>query len=80
MVRGRGYTHAMRDELHNDDEGRYSVITATGSRYELDLTARTLRRQMTGTPPIIDSLEAGFPRIRRYRRQPRGPLPVPQGR
>jgi hypothetical protein len=55
----------MRRELCNDDEGRYLVTTATGSRYELDLTARTVKRQMAATPPIIDFLDAGFSQLRR---------------
>lgn len=55
----------MRRELRNDDEGRYLVTTATGSQYELDLTARTVKRHMAATPPIIDFLDAGFSRLRR---------------
>ena len=55
----------MRRELRNDDEGRYVVTTATGSQYELDLTARTVKRQMAATPPIVDFLDAGFSRLRR---------------
>jgi DNA-binding IclR family transcriptional regulator len=55
----------MRRELRNDDEGRYLVTTATGSRYELDLTARTVRRQMAATSPIVDFLDAGFSQLRR---------------
>lgn len=55
----------MRQELRNDDEGRYLVTTATGSQYELDLTARTVRRRMAATPPIIDFLEVGFSQLRR---------------
>lgn len=55
----------MKQELRNDDEGRYLVTTATGSQYELDLTARTVRRHMAATPPIVDFLEAGFSQLRR---------------
>jgi hypothetical protein len=55
----------MRQELRNEDKGRYLVTTATGSQYELDLTARTVKRQMAATPPIIDFLDAGFSRLRR---------------
>jgi hypothetical protein len=55
----------MRQELRNDDEGRYVVTTATGSQYEFDLAARTVKRQMAATPPIIDFLDAGFSRLRR---------------
>jgi hypothetical protein len=55
----------MRRELCSDDEGRYLVTTATGSRYELDLTARTVKRQMAATPPIIHFLDAGFSQLRR---------------
>jgi hypothetical protein len=55
----------MTQELHNDDEGRYLVTTATGSRYELDLTARTVKRQMAATAPIVDFLDAGFSQLRR---------------
>lgn len=55
----------MRQELRNEDEGRYMVTTATGSQSELDLTARTVKRQMAATPPIIDFLDAGFSRLRR---------------
>jgi hypothetical protein len=55
----------MRQELHNDDEGRYLVTTATGSRYELDMTARTVKRRMAATAPILDFLDAGFSQLRR---------------
>lgn len=55
----------MRQELHNDDKGLYLVTTATGSRYELDMTARTVKRQMAATAPIPDFLEAGFSQLRR---------------
>jgi hypothetical protein len=55
----------MMQELRNDDSGRYLVTTATGSQYLLDLTARTVRRQMAATTPIVDYLEAGFSHLRR---------------
>lgn len=55
----------MRQELHNDDEGRYLVTTATGSQYELDLTARTVRRHMAATAPVLSFLDAGFSQLRR---------------
>jgi hypothetical protein len=55
----------MGQELRNNDEGRYVVTTATGSQYELDLTTRTVRRQVAATPPIVDFLDAGFSQLRR---------------
>jgi hypothetical protein len=55
----------MRRELRDDDEGRYLLTTATGSQYELDLTARTVKRHMAATPPIVEFLDAGFSRLRR---------------
>ncbi|HEY8701126.1 MAG TPA: hypothetical protein VIM08_09245 [Arthrobacter sp.] len=55
----------MRRKHRNDDEGRYVVATATESQYELDLTARTLKRQMAAAPPIFDFLDACFSRLRR---------------
>lgn len=44
-----GYTLILRQELRSDDEGRYVVTTATGSQYEFDLSARTVKRQMGHT-------------------------------
>ncbi|MET3206238.1 UNVERIFIED_ORG: hypothetical protein ABIB21_003057 [Arthrobacter sp. UYEF13] len=55
----------MVQELRNDDAGRYLVITATGSHYLLDLTARTLQRLMAATAPVIDYLDAGLSQLRR---------------
>lgn len=55
----------MMQELRNDDAGRYLVTTATGSHYVLDLTARTVKRQMAASPPVVDYLNAGFSRLRR---------------
>jgi hypothetical protein len=55
----------MRQELHNDDSGRYLITTATGSRYVLDLDARTMNRTMAATAPLIDFLDAGFSQLRR---------------
>lgn len=55
----------MMQELRNDDAGRYVVTTATGSRYTLDLTARTVKRQMAATAPLVDFLDAGFSQLRR---------------
>ncbi|MGG5171258.1 hypothetical protein ACQR35_03630 [Pseudarthrobacter sp. J1738] len=55
----------MTQELRNDDAGRYIVTTATGSRYLLDLTARTLKRHMAATAPIVEYLDAGFSQLRR---------------
>jgi integrase len=62
---GPATVKSMTRELRNEDKGRYFVTTATGSQYELDLTARTVRRQIAATPPIIDFLEAGFSQLRR---------------
>lgn len=55
----------MKQELTNDDQGTYLVTTATGSHYVLDLTARTMSRQMAATAPRFDYLEAGFSTLRR---------------
>ncbi|GGI00148.1 hypothetical protein ACFFGR_13895 [Arthrobacter liuii] len=55
----------MLQELRNDDEGRYVVTTATGSQYELDLTARTVKRIMAATAPVIEYLDVGFAQLRR---------------
>jgi hypothetical protein len=55
----------MRQELRNDDAGRYLVTTATGSEYLIDLTARTVKRQMAATAPLVDFLDAGFSQLRR---------------
>lgn len=55
----------MTHELRNDDQGRYLVTTATGSRYGLDLIARTVRRHVAASPPIVHFLEAGFSQLRR---------------
>lgn len=55
----------MTEELRNDDAGRYLVTTATGSHYVLDLTARTVKRQMAATAPLLDYLDAGFSQLRR---------------
>lgn len=55
----------MKQELRNDDTGRYLVATATGSHYVLDLTARTLQRQMAATPPAADFVAAGVSQLRR---------------
>lgn len=52
-------------ELRNDDDGRYLVTTATGSQYVLDLTARTVKRQMATTAPLVNFLDAGFSQLRR---------------
>jgi hypothetical protein len=54
----------MTQELRNDDSDRYLVTTATGSQYLLDLTDRTVRRQMAATAPVVDYLEAGFSQLR----------------
>jgi hypothetical protein len=51
--------------MQNDDAGRYHVTTATGSQYVLDLTARTVKRQVAGSSPIVDYLDAGFSQLRR---------------
>ena len=55
----------MRQELCNADEGRYLVTTSTGSKYEVDLTARTVRRHMAATPPVVDFLEARYSQLSR---------------
>src|SRR5687768_7607571 len=55
----------MRQQLSNDDSGRYLVTTATGSQYVLDLDARTVNRTMAATPPLVDFLEVGFTQLRR---------------
>ena len=55
----------MTQELQNDDAGRFIVTTATGSQYVLDLTARTVKRHMAATAPIVDYLDAGFSQLRR---------------
>lgn len=55
----------MTQELSNGDAGRYLVTTATGSHYVLDLTARTVTRQMAATAPLVDYLDAGFSQLRR---------------
>lgn len=55
----------MRQQLNNNDGGRYLVTTATGSHYVLDLDARTVKRTMASTAPLLDFLEAGFSRLRR---------------
>lgn len=39
----------MRQELRNDDAGRYLITTAIGSEYVVDLTARTVSCQMAAT-------------------------------
>lgn len=44
---------------------RYLVTTATGSQYELDLTARTIRRKVAAAAPLVDSLDGGFSQLRR---------------
>lgn len=64
-VRGHGYTRPMRLELRNDDAGRYLVTTARGSQDELDLTGRTVKRQMAAISPIVDFLDACFSQLRR---------------
>ncbi len=55
----------MTQELRNDDAGRYLVTTATSSHYVLDLTARTVTRQMAASPPVVDHVDAGFSQLRR---------------
>jgi hypothetical protein len=55
----------MVQKLRNDDAGSYLVSTATGSHYVLDLTARTIRRQMAASPPLVDYLDVGFSQLRR---------------
>jgi hypothetical protein len=55
----------MVQELRNGDVGRYLVTTPTGSHYMLDLTARTVTRQMAASAPLIDYLDAGFSQLRR---------------
>lgn len=55
----------MTQELRNDDLGLYRLITATGSEYLLNLTARRLSRRMAATAPALDFLDAGFSRLRR---------------
>lgn len=55
----------MTEQLRNDDVGRYLVTTATGSRYVFDLTARTVKRQMAATAPLLDYLDVGFSQLRR---------------
>lgn len=55
----------MREELQNRDDGRYLLTTATGSHYLLDLDARTIRRTMAATAPIVAYLDAGFSLLRR---------------
>lgn len=55
----------MLRELRNDDEGRFVVTTATGSQYVLDLTARTVKRVMAATAPLIEYLDVGFSQLRR---------------
>lgn len=55
----------MTQELRNDDAGCYLVTTATGSQYVLDLTARTVKRQMAASAPLLDYLDAGFSQLRR---------------
>ncbi|MFJ6078351.1 hypothetical protein ACIQC0_08590 [Pseudarthrobacter sp. NPDC092419] len=55
----------MVQELRNDDTGRYLVTTATGSHYLLDMTTRTVSRQMAATAPLVDYLDAGFSELRR---------------
>lgn len=64
-VPGRGYTRSMTQELRNEDAGRYLVTTATGNEYLIDLTARTVKRQMAATAPLVDFLDAGFSQLRR---------------
>jgi hypothetical protein len=64
-VMGGSYTGTMMQELHNDGSGRYLVTTATGSHYVLDLTARTVKRKMAGSAPLVDYLDAGFSQLRR---------------
>lgn len=55
----------MRQELRDVDQGIFLVTTATGSHYRIDLTARTVQRQMAATAPLNDFLEAGFSQLRR---------------
>jgi len=52
-------------ELSNDNAGRYLVTTATGSHYLLDLKARTVKRQMAASAPLVDFLDAGLSQLRR---------------
>jgi hypothetical protein len=55
----------MMQELRNDDAGRYLVTTATGSHYVLDLTSRTVKRQMAASAPVVNYLDAGLSKLRR---------------
>jgi len=55
----------MVQEVHNGDTGRYRVTTATGSEYVLDLTARTVKRLVAATAPLVDYLDVGFSQLRR---------------
>ncbi|QDG89063.1 hypothetical protein [Pseudarthrobacter sp. NIBRBAC000502770] len=55
----------MVNELHNDDTGLYRVTTATGSEYLLDFAAKTVKRLMAATEPLVDYLDAGFSQLRR---------------
>lgn len=64
-VTGRSYTLTMTQALRNDAAGRYLVTTATGSQYVLDLTSRTVKRQMAATAPLVEYLDAGFSQLRR---------------
>lgn len=41
------------------------MTPATGSEYLIDLTARTVKRQMAAVAPLDDFLDAGFSRLRR---------------
>ena len=54
----------MMQELDNADTGRYRVTTATGSEYVLDLTARTVKRLVAATPPLVDYLDVGLSQLR----------------
>jgi hypothetical protein len=53
-------------QLSNDNAGRYLVTTATGSHYLLDLKARTVKRQMAASAPLVDFLDTGFSQLRRH--------------
>lgn len=65
MVIGRPYALLMTQELRNEDTGRYLVTSAAGSRYVLDLTARTVTRRAAAAAPLVDYLDSGFSTLRR---------------
>ncbi|OOP59408.1 hypothetical protein BMF89_20440 [Arthrobacter sp. SRS-W-1-2016] len=54
----------MMQELLND-AGPHLVTMATGSEYLMDLTSRTVSRQMAATTPLEGFLDGGFYRLRR---------------